>query len=709
MRGKLGFNIHNYFFAKALDQVRPGGVVAFVTSRYTMDSQNPSVRKHLAQRADLLGAIRLPNTAFKANAGTEVVSDILFLQRRDRVMDIEPDWVHLGQTEDGYAINSYFLDHPEMVMGKNSSESTAHGMDYTVEPLEDISLADQLHEAVRHIHGTYQEAELPDLGEGETIQNTIPADPDVKNFSYTLVDGEIYFRENSIMVRPELNNTAKERVKGMIGLKTCVRQLIDLQMDEFSPENSIQQKQAELNTLYDSFTEKYGILNSRGNRLAFSDDSAYYLLCALEILDDDGNFQGKADMFSKRTIQPHKVVTSVDTAVEALTISIGERACVDLGYMSSLSGKPTDALATDLKGIIFHDPKLGTLEDLTGWVTADEYLSGNVRQTLKDAETAAAENPMYRSNVDALRAAQPKDLEASEIEVRLGATWIDKAYIQQFMYELLEERNTALYQKMFAEQESFRDWLKGQPPEEILNHAYEYTIREDILLSLEYHDLSDAQINALMNSPSPLADVFKDFEKLETDHMDTVWDCLENRADAILEEQRRVLREMPVYTQSGTYAHEHGELEQYRASNEANMACKQAVEDAIRDHYSGYSLDGKAAVAEVVNAFGIERTMYILANTVQQKDHDGRISPSNKEWAKSIPIQKNPDAWGGDRNVYLIVNSHPGLTDLFVSAFRKELCRQQEKTVKPSVLDKLQRQPIKNSPKISANFHGQER
>lgn len=269
-----------------------------------------------------------------------------------------------------------------------------------------------------------------------------------------------------------------------------------------------------------------------------------------------------------------------------------------------------------------------------------------------------------------------------------------------------EERNTALYQKMFAEQESFRDWLKGQPPEEILNHAYEYTIREDILLSLEYHDLSDAQINALMNSPSPLADVFKDFEKLETDHMDTVWDCLENRADAILEEQRRVLREMPVYTQSGTYAHEHGELEQYRASNEANMACKQAVEDAIRDHYSGYSLDGKAAVAEVVNAFGIERTMYILANTVQQKDHDGRISPSNKEWAKSIPIQKNPDAWGGDRNVYLIVNSHPGLTDLFVSAFRKELCRQQEKTVKPSVLDKLQRQPIKNSPKISANFHG---
>ena len=435
---KLGFNIHNYFFAKALDQVRPGGVVAFVTSRYSMDAQNPSVRKYLAQRADLLGAIRLPNTAFKANAGTEVVSDILFLQKRDRAMDIEPDWVHLGQTEDGYAINSYFLDHPEMVMGRNSSESTAHGMDYTVEPLEDISLADQLHEAVRHIHGTYQEVELPDLGEGEEIRDTIPADPDVKNFSYALVDGEVYFRENSVMVRPQLNNTARERVKGMIGLKDCVRQLIDLQMDEYSPDSAIQQKQAELNTLYDSFTEKYGILNSRGNRLAFSDDSAYYLLCALEILDDDGNFQRKADMFSKRTIQPHKVVTSVDTAVDALTISIGERACVDLGYMSSLSGKSIDELTADLQGVIFHDPKWGALEDYAGWVTADEYLSGNVRQKLKEAEAAAAENPMYQSNVDALRAAQPKDLEASEIEVRLGATWIDKAYIQQFMYELLD-------------------------------------------------------------------------------------------------------------------------------------------------------------------------------------------------------------------------------------------------------------------------------
>ena len=435
---KLGFNIHNYFFAKALDQVRPGGVVAFVTSRYSMDAQNPSVRKYLAQRADLLGAIRLPNTAFKANAGTEVVSDILFLQKRDRAIDIEPDWVHLGQTRDGYAINSYFLDHPEMVMGRNSSESTAHGMDYTVEPLEDSSLADQLHEAVQHIQGTYQEAELPDLGEGEAIQNTLPADPDVKNFSYTLVDGEVYFRENSIMVRPDLNATAKERIKGMLALSACVHELIDLQMDETIPDSAIAEKQRELNRRYDSFTEKYGLINSRGNKLAFSDDSSYFLLCALEVMDDDGNFQRKADMFTKRTIQPHRVVTSVDTASEALTISIAERACVDLGFMSSLSGKPVEELTADLRGVIFHDPTLGPLEDHAGWVTADEYLSGNVRQKLRQAEAAAADNPAYQVNVEALRAAQPKDLDASEIEVRLGATWIDRSYIKQFMFETFD-------------------------------------------------------------------------------------------------------------------------------------------------------------------------------------------------------------------------------------------------------------------------------
>lgn len=272
-----------------------------------------------------------------------------------------------------------------------------------------------------------------------------------------------------------------------------------------------------------------------------------------------------------------------------------------------------------------------------------------------------------------------------------------------------EERNTALYQKMFAEQESFRDWLKGQPPEEILNHAYEYTIREDILLSLEYHNLSDAQIDALMESPSPLADVFKDFEKLETHHMETVWDCLENRADAILESQRRVLRETPLYAQSAAYANAHGELEQYWTSRKVNAACKEAIENSIRDHYSGHSLDGTAAVAEVVNAFGVERTMYILANTVQRQDWDGRISDSNKAWARTIPVTANPDAWGEDKNTYVVLNSHPGLTDLFVRAFRKEHCQQQEKTVKPSVRAKLQNQPAKNSPKISANLKGQER
>ena len=435
---KLGFNIHNYFFAKALDQVRPGGVVAFVTSRYTMDAKDSTVRRYLAQRADLLGAIRLPNTAFKANAGTEVVSDIIFLQKRDRPIEIEPDWVHLGQTEDGYAINSYFLDHPEMVMGRNSSESTAHGMDYTVEPLGDISLADQLHEAVQHIQGTYQEAELPDLGEGETIQNTLPADPDVKNFSYTLVDGEVYFRENSIMVRPDLNATAKERIKGMLALSACVHELIDLQMDETIPDSAIQDKQAELNRRYDSFTEKYGLINSRGNKLAFSDDSSYFLLCALEVMDDDGNFQRKADMFTKRTIQPHRVVNSVDTASEALTLSIAEKAEVNMEYMSNLTGKTAEELASELRGVIFHDPTLGAIEDNEGWVTADEYLSGNVRQKLRQAEAAAAENPSYQINVEALRAAQPKDLDASEIEVRLGATWIDRSYIKQFMFETFD-------------------------------------------------------------------------------------------------------------------------------------------------------------------------------------------------------------------------------------------------------------------------------
>ena len=434
---KLGFNIHNYFFAKALDQVRPGGIVAFVTSRYTLDAQNPNVRKYLAQRAELLGAIRLPNTAFKANAGTEVVSDILFLQKRERALDLEPDWVYLGQTEDGFAINSYFLEHPEMVMGKNSSESTAHGIDYTVEPLEDVSLAQQLHEAVQHIQGSYLEAELPDLGDGDVIQDTIPADPDVKNYSYALVDGEVYFRENSVMVRPELSNVAKERVKGMIGLRGCVRALLDLQMNYLTPDADIREKQADLNSLYDGFSKKYGLINSKGNRMAFSDDSSYYLLCSLEVLDEDNKFLRKADMFTKRTIRQARAVTSVDTASEALAVSIAEHACVDMDYMSQLSGKSAADLAAELRGVIFQVPDFSE-NSIPQYVTADEYLSGNVRKKLAQARQAAQKDAVFQDNVAALEKAQPKDLDASEIDVRLGATWIDKKYIQEFMEELLQ-------------------------------------------------------------------------------------------------------------------------------------------------------------------------------------------------------------------------------------------------------------------------------
>ena len=431
---KLGFSIHDYFFAKTLDQVRPGGVIAFVTSRYTMDKQSPEVRKYIAQRAELLGAIRLPNNAFKANAGTEVVSDIIFLQKRDRSIDIEPDWVHLGENEDGFSINQYFIDNPEMVLGRQTSESTQYGrQDFTVEPYEDLDLATQLRYAIQNIGGKYEAAELPDLGENETIQDTIPADPNVKNYSYAVVDGEVYYRENSVMVKPNLNATAKERVKGMAELRDCVHRLIDLQMWE-SDDISIRAEQQKLNRLYDRFTEKYGLINSRGNALAFADDSSYYLLCSLEVLDDEDKtkLKGKADMFTKRTIRQRQSVTSVDTAAEALALSIGEKARVDMAYMSQLTGKSEDDIIDELNGVIFLDPVYGD------WQTADEYLSGNVRQKLREAENAAVDSPGYLPNVEALRAAQPKDLDASEIEVRLGATWIDKKYIQQFMFELLE-------------------------------------------------------------------------------------------------------------------------------------------------------------------------------------------------------------------------------------------------------------------------------
>ena len=433
---KLGFSIHNYFFAKALDQLRPGGVLAFVTSRYTMDSKDTAVRRYLAERADLLGAIRLPNTAFKANAGTEVVSDIIFLQKRESPMEELPDWVSVVENQDGFLVNSYFDDNPHMVLGEQTSESTRYGMDYTVIPSHGKELSDQLAEAVKHIHGTYQEAELPDLGEGEEIRETIPADPAVKNYSYTLVDGQVYYRENSIMAKPKLNATAMERVKGLIGLRECVKKLIDLQMDAGTPDFMIRNQQAELNELYDDFTAKYGLINDRGNRLAFSDDPSYYLLSSLEILDEDKKLERKADMFFKRTIREAQAVTSVETASEALAVSIAEHACVDMPYMAELSGKTEEEIASELRGVIFRLPDSDDANPQ--FVTADEYLSGNVRMKLAQAQEAAKVSPIFQDNVDALLKAQPKDLEASEIDVRLGATWIDKDYIQEFMMELLQ-------------------------------------------------------------------------------------------------------------------------------------------------------------------------------------------------------------------------------------------------------------------------------
>ena len=436
---KLGFSIHNYFFAKALDQVRPGGVVAFVTSRYTMDSKNSDARRYLAQRAELLGAIRLPNDAFKKNAGTEVVSDIIFLQKRDHPIDIVPDWVHLNRTEEGHTMNSYFVDHPEMVLGDTVLESTPYGKDdITVRPIPGAELSDLLKEAVSHIQGTYQAVELPVENSKGKEAETIPATPDVKNYSYAVVDGEVYFRENSIMRHVELNEKAKDRVKGMVELRGIVNELIEYQLEDY-PDEMISQKQAELNDAYDAFTAKNGLINNRANGQAFSDDSSYYLLCSLENVDEDGNLKSKADMFTKRTIKPERKVTSVDTPSEALAISIGERGKVDLPFMAQLLGTPEDyeAIQTELRGVIFKDP-MAPDDVEAGWQTADEYLSGDVRSKLRIAQMAANRDSAFNINVEALQKAQPKDLDASEIDVRLGATWIDADYIQQFMEETFE-------------------------------------------------------------------------------------------------------------------------------------------------------------------------------------------------------------------------------------------------------------------------------
>ena len=439
---KLGFSIHNYFFAKAIDQVRPGGVVAFVTSRYTMDSKDSTARKHMAERADLLGAIRLPNNAFKANAGTEVVSDIIFLQKRDRPADIEPDWVQLGKTEDGFAINQYFVDHPEMVLGELTAESTQYGREeLTVAPIEGANLADQLAEAVQHIEGQYTEVEVetPDIADAEVERKTLPADPDVKNFSYAVVDGEVYYRENSIMTQVELSDNAKARVTGMVELRQIVNQLIQEQLDDY-PDEDIKATQAKLNTAYDAFTAKYGLLNDRKNGRLFEDDSSYYLLCSLENLDENKQLKSKADMFTKRTIRPERTVTSVDTPSEALAVSIGEHGRVDLPYMAELLGSPGDyeRITTELQGVIFKDPSADADEPEAGWQTADEYLSGNVRNKLRMAQLAAESHPEFKINVEALTKAQPKDLEASEINIRLGATWLNPAIVQQFMMETFQ-------------------------------------------------------------------------------------------------------------------------------------------------------------------------------------------------------------------------------------------------------------------------------
>ena len=439
---KLGFSIHNYFFAKAIDQVRPGGIVAFVTSRYTMDSKDSTARKHMAERADLLGAIRLPNNAFKANAGTDVVSDIIFLQKRDRPIDHEPDWVQLGKTEDGFAINQYFVDHPEMILGVLSTESTQYGREeLTVAPLEGISLADQLAEAVQHIEGQYAEVEVetPDIADAENEKHILPADPEVKNFSYTVVDGEVFYRENSVMTQVELSDTAKGRVTGMVELRQIVNELIDQQLNDY-PDEDIKATQERLNAAYDAFTAKYGLLNDRKNGRLFEQDSSYYLLCSLENLDEQGQLKSKAAMFTKRTIRPERTVTSVDTPSEALAVSIGEHGKVDLPYMAELLGTPDEygRITTELSGVIFKDPAADPTDPEAGWQTADEYLSGNVRDKLRMAQLAAESHPEFKVNVDALTKAQPKDLEASEIDVRLGATWLDPSIVQQFMMETFQ-------------------------------------------------------------------------------------------------------------------------------------------------------------------------------------------------------------------------------------------------------------------------------
>lgn len=435
---KYKFYIHDYFFAKTLDKVRPGGIIAFITSKGTMDKQNPEVRKYIAQRAELLGAVRLPNNAFVANAGTEVTTDILFLQKRDRVIDIEPDWVHLSTTENGIPVNRYFADNPDMLLGTMTYDDRMYGnaKETTCMPYENADLAELLREALENIHAEITEYELDEVVEDE--DTSIPADPNVKNFSYTVVDGEIYYRENSRMNRVEVSVTAASRIKGMVAIRDCVRDLIEYQTEDYSDE-VIREQQRKLNRLYDSFVAKYGLLSSRGNNMAFSDDSSYCLLCSLEILDENGELERKADMFTKRTIRQRTTVTHVDTATEALAISIAEKAYVDMGFMRSLTGLSEEQLVKDLEGVVFRNPTHFNNDGVIQYETADAYLSGNVREKLKTARQFAEMHPdLYGVNVTALEAVQPKDLNASEIDVRLGATWLPPDVVKDFIFELLE-------------------------------------------------------------------------------------------------------------------------------------------------------------------------------------------------------------------------------------------------------------------------------
>ena len=771
-------------------------------------------------------------------SGSFLVSDIIFLQKRDHLIDIVPDWVRTRETAEGFTINHYFTAHPEMVLGRAASESTQYGhQDYTVLPIEGADLAQQLHEAVGRIHGQIPEVEVPELGDEEepVSEAAIPADPNVKNYSYTVVDGEVYFRENSIMVKPRLNATATARVIGMVELRDCVNRLIDLQMDD-ADALSIQAEQKKLNTLYDAFTARFGLISNRGNELAFSDDNSYYLLSSLEVLDEDGNLQRKADMFTKRTIQPHRAVTHVDTASEALAVSISEKARVDMPYMAQLTGKTEAELAAELRGIIFRVPNETDGAGGPQYAAADEYLSGNVRQKLVEAQRAADADPMYQDNVEALRQALPKDLDASEIDLRLGATWIDQKYIQQFMYEILQtpgylrgrirvlysqftvewsvtnktaipyddvaaymnfgterasayriledtlnlrdvriydtirdgdterrvlnqKETTLAQQKQQALKDAFKDWIWKEPQRrQELVRSYnerfnairpreydgkhivftgmnpEITLREhqrNAIAHILYgkntllaHEVGAGKtfemVAAAMESKRlglcrkslfavpnhlveqwaseflrlyPAANILvttkKDFEarnrkrfcaKIATGDYDAVimGHSQFERLPVSMARRERLIEEQIAEIEDGIAELEASGAERYtikqleRMKKSLTVRLEKLHTTARKDSVVTFEQLGVDRLF-VDEAHSYDRTLYVLANTVRHKEHDGRISRDNKTWARTIPIYEDPDAWGNDRNVEFVVDGHnPGLVDLFINAARHE-------------------------------------